>query len=112
MNILVEWLLRALIILVTSYFVPGFRIDSFTTSLVLVIILGALNLFVKPLLVLFTLPITILTLGLFTFVVNAIVLELAALFVRGVHIDSFLTAIVAAVVISFISSLVNVFFRS
>ena len=111
MKILVFWLIRAIIIFFAAYIVPGFRIDNFTTALVVVIILGVLNLFIKPLLLFFTLPINLLTLGLFTFVINALLLELAAYLVpKGVHINSFLTALIAAVVIGFLSAVAEVIF--
>ncbi len=110
MRILSQWLLRALIIFATAYVVPGFHINSFIAAIVLVIILGALNLFIRPILLLLTLPINVLTLGLFTFVINAMLLKLGSVFVVGVQIESFLTALIAAVVISFLSSVADVFF--
>lgn len=105
-----EWVLRTLILLVTSYFVPGFKIDSYITAFVVALVLGILNMFVKPILVFFTLPATILTLGLFMFVVNALLLMLAASLVRGFQISSFGTAIIAAIVITILSSLLNAIF--
>lgn len=111
MKILAEWIVRAFILLVTTKVVPGFRIDSYTTALLVALVLGVLNMFVKPLLIFFTLPATILTLGLFIFVVNAILLIIAAQLVKGFHIASFFTAILAAVVISLLSTLLQMVFR-
>lgn len=104
---LVKWIVRALIILAAAYLVPGFYVESFLGALVLVLILGLLNTLVRPILLLFTLPINILTLGLFTWVVNAVVLELAAVIVPGVFISSFLTALIVSVVISVLSMVVE-----
>lgn len=68
MSLLTAWIIRALIVFVTAYLVPGFRLESFVSALALVAILGVFNLFVKPLLLFFTLPINLLTLGLFTLI--------------------------------------------
>lgn len=111
MNVLLSWLLHAAIIVATAYLVPGFTVDSFFTAFVLVLILGVLNLIIRPILLLLTLPITLVTLGLFTFVINAFVLYLASILVPGVHINSFFTAIIAAFFISFFSTAVKIIFK-
>lgn len=111
MKILTEWIIRTLILLVTAYIVPGFKIDSYTTAFVVALVLGILNMLVKPILVLFTLPATILTLGLFLFVVNALLLMLAVSFVSGFQINSFTTAIIASIVITILSSILNSVFK-
>lgn len=110
MKILAEWLLKAIILLLTSYLIPGFRIDSYLTAFLVALVLGILNLLIKPILTLFTLPLTILTLGLFTFVINALLLLIASEFVPGFHIASFGTAIIAAITISLLSALINMVF--
>jgi putative membrane protein len=107
MKLLAEWILKAFVLLVTTKLVPGFSIDSWKTALLVALILGVLNVLVKPVLVFFTLPATILTLGLFIFVINAILLIITAQFVSGFKIDSFATAIVAAVIITLISTVLN-----
>lgn len=111
MKVLGEWVLRALILLAAAYLVPGFRIDSVMSALVVVLVIGVLNLLLRPVLIIMTLPLTVLTIGLFTFVINAILLELASAFVPGFHIESFMTAIVASIVITLISALANRLFR-
>lgn len=107
MKLLAEWIVRAFVLLVTTYIVPGFRIDSFTTALVVAAVLAILNLLLKPILVIFTLPATILTLGLFMFVINAILLVITSSLVGGFKIDSFGTAILASIVITVVSTLLN-----
>lgn len=105
---LVRWVVRALVILAAAYLVRGFYVGSFMGALVLVLILGLLNILVRPVLFLLTLPINILSLGLFTFVINAIVLELAAWLVpEVVVVSSFFTALLASVVISVLSTAVE-----
>lgn len=107
MKLIAEWILRAIILLVTTYVVPGFHIDSFGTALLVALVLGALNLLVKPILIFLTLPATIITLGLFIFVINAILLEITSRLVGGFQIDSFFTAILASIVITLVSMLLN-----
>ena len=107
MNILITLFLNALALLATAYLVPGFKVDSFTTALLAAIVLGVINTFVKPILTIITLPINFLTLGLFTFVINAVVLYLTTLVVPGFMIDGMLTAILGAIVLSIVSTILS-----
>ena len=107
MKFLADLLFRTFVLLLTTYLVPGFKIDSFTTALMVALVLAILNAFIKPVLVFLTLPVTILTLGLFMFVINAVLLLIASSVIRGFYISSFFTAIVASVVIAILSALVN-----
>lgn len=111
MKLIAQWLVKALILLLTTYFVPGFRVDSFTTALIAVFILSLLNIFIKPLLLFLTLPINILSLGLFTFIVNAILLYIVSAIVPGFRFDSFTTAVVAALVMTILSTLFSLVFK-
>lgn len=111
MKFLVDLIIRALVLLLTTYLVPGFRIDSYVTALVVALVLAVLNILVKPLLVILTLPVTILTLGLFYFVINAILLIIASRLIDGFRIESFGTAIIASIVIATISALLNALIR-
>ena len=111
MKLLVELITRMIVLLVTAYVVPGFHIYSYSTALIVALVLGILNMLLKPLLVLFTLPATILSFGLFIFVINAILLILASQFIKGFRIDSFFTAIIAAIVISIVSSILSTIIR-
>ena len=107
METLTSWILRALVILATAYLVPGFTVGGFTGALVLVLILGFLNILIKPILFILTLPINILTLGLFTIIINAIVLQLSLKIVPGAASDSFKTTIIASIVMGLLSMLVG-----
>ena len=111
MKLLASWLTKALILLLVTYFLPGFTVNSILTALLVVAILAVLNVVIKPILLFLTLPINMLTLGLFTFVVNAFLLYLSSLVVKGFSIDSFLTAILAALIIAIISSVVSLAFK-
>lgn len=101
------WLLTATALLITAYVVPGIEIADIQTALVATVILGIANAVVKPLLVFFTLPFTILTLGGFLLVVNGITLGLVGYFTPGVTIHGFLPAIIGSIVLSFVSGYLN-----
>ncbi len=83
------------------------HIVDFKTAVIFALVLALLNTFIKPLLILFTLPITIFTLGLFLFVINAIIIIIADKFIDGIKVDGFLWALVFSVVLSIISSAAN-----
>lgn len=108
-TILISWLVSALVIMVAGYIVPGVEIDGLNVAIVVALILGILNAFVRPILALITLPITILTLGLFSFVLNALMIWLASLVVTGFDLanfwSAFLMSLFIAVVYSFFSML-------
>lgn len=83
---------------------PHIHIDSYSTALIFVLVLGILNAIVKPILVILTLPITILTLGIFLLVINVLMILLAGKFVSGIHIGGFFWAFIFGVLLSFLSS--------
>jgi len=108
---LVHWLSTAVALFVCSHIVPGVHIDSYTTLAVASLVLGFINAIVRPVLVFFTLPITLLTLGLFYFVVNGLAFYLASSLVPGFNVDSIGWAIVGAFVVSLISWFLGCFGR-
>src|SRR6266508_1614832 len=99
MYLLLRWLLNTVALFVVVQIVPGFHADSWVTLAIAALILGLLNALIKPILFVLTLPLTIVTLGLFLIVLNAIVLELTAWLVPSFRIDSFLWACVGAIVL-------------
>ncbi len=107
MSLVLVWLVTAATLMVAAYVVPGFRIGSFGTALVAAIVVGLVNAVLRPLLILLTLPINILTLGLFTFVINAALLKLAAAIVPDFEIDGWIPAILGAVVMTLTRVLVG-----
>jgi putative membrane protein len=111
MRLIISLLLNSLALFLTDKLVPGFEIKDFVTAVLLAIILGFLNTFIKPLLVFLTAPLTLLTLGLFIFIVNAVILGIAAYIVPGVNINGPLQAIIAAIVLSFISTALSLLAR-
>jgi putative membrane protein len=103
MQFVITWIVTALSLLITAYVVPGMSVDSASAAAVGAIVLGLVNAIVKPILVFFTLPLTILTLGLFLLVVNAMSLGLVGYFTPGFHINGFLPAVIGSIVLSLVS---------
>src|SRR6185437_5655133 len=97
MNLLITLLLNAVALLLTAQIVPGFHVASFTTAILAAIVIGFINTFIRPVLLLLTLPLNFLTLGLFTFVINAVVLWLASLLVSGLVIQGAIAGLLAAI---------------
>jgi len=100
-TLIAKWLIVALSFLLATYLIPGISVQSFYTALLLAFFWGIINLFVKPVVMILTLPINILTLGLFTFVINGFLLWLLGTFVKGFAVDGFFVAILGAIVITF-----------
>lgn len=107
LGILANWLLSALTILAISQFVPGFQVATFKTAIIVALVLGILNALIKPILIILTLPITILTLGLFTFVINAFLLIMTARLVNGFVIDGFVPALIGALIIWLVNTIIS-----
>jgi putative membrane protein len=107
MGFILRLVLNALVLLLVAHLIEGIRVSSFGTALIAALVLGLLNALVKPVLFILTLPINVLTLGLFTFVINAFILWLAAALVPGFAIDRFLTALLAAIVMALINMLIS-----
>ncbi|MCO5235913.1 MAG: phage holin family protein [Chitinophagaceae bacterium] len=105
MNIIVRLLVSAAVVYGLAYLLKGIHIDSYWTALVFSIVLALVNFFIKPLLVIFTIPLTILTLGLFLFIINALMILLAAKLVNGIAIDGFWWALLFGFLLSIVSSL-------
>jgi putative membrane protein len=104
MNIVLRIVISAVVAFALSYILSGVHIQSFVTALILAIVLGLLNLFVKPILIILTLPITIFTFGLFLFVINALIILLAAKFVSGFRVDGFWWALLFSLLLSVLTS--------
>lgn len=103
MRFLLNLLIGGLAVFVSAYILPGVRVDSFLIAIIVSVILGAVNAFIRPVLVLLTLPVTVLTLGLFIFVINAALVSLVAMVVPGFKVDSFWTALLFSFVLSAIN---------
>jgi putative membrane protein len=108
-GIILRWLTSTVAIVFTSYLIEGIRISGFLSALLAAAILGILNAFFRPIALLLTLPINILSLGLFTFIINALMLKMASGIITGFEVVGFWSAIIGSLLISIISWLMNSF---
>lgn len=104
---LANWVLSAIAILIVSQYVPGVKVASFQTALLVALFLGIFNAVIKPILIILTFPINILTLGLFTFVINAVLLWTVTYFVKGFVISNFTAALIAAIALWLINIVIH-----
>lgn len=105
MNLILRILLSAIAVIILAYILPGVGVDSYVTAIIVAIVLGLLNFIVKPVLIILTLPVTILTLGLFLLIINAIIILLASNIVSGFHIDNVWWALLFSLLLSFLQSI-------
>lgn len=110
--VITRWLVITVAIMLASWFVSGIRVDSLLTAIIAAGILGLINVFIRPVLIILTLPLSIITLGVFTFFINALLLELVAYIIPGFEVEGFLAAFLGALVISVVSWLANFFIVS
>lgn len=101
MKVFLKLLLTAVVVFVLASFLPGIIVESYATAIVVAFTIAVLNMFVRPLLVFFTLPVTILTFGLFLLVINACIILLADALISGFAVSGFFTAITFSVLLSF-----------
>jgi len=106
-GLIIRWALVTLAFMILPYIVPGIEVQNIWAALAAAAVLGILNLFFKPILFLLTLPLTVLSLGLFLFILNGIVLYLVGGIVNGVHIDGFVSAILGSLVLSLMNLATN-----
>jgi len=108
-GILIRWFIVTLAILLSAYLIDGIIVTGFLAAFLAAAVLGILNAFLRPLLLILTLPVNILTFGLFTFVINALLLKMASGIIPGFDIRGFWAALLGALIISIVSWLLNSF---
>jgi putative membrane protein len=111
-RLVLTWILNAFALFFVMKLVPGIQIDRFGDLLIATLVIGLLNAFLRPLVILLTLPVTVLTLGLFTLVINAVMFSLAAYLVPGFHVTGFGAAFLSALLFSLFSFILNMLFRT
>jgi putative membrane protein len=109
MGLLVRWLILTVAIIVASYLIQGIEVNGFFSAFFAAAILGVLNVFFRPILLILTLPINILTLGFFTFIINAVLLKMASGVISGFVVHGFWSAVFGGLIISVVSWLLNSF---
>ena len=103
----VNLIVSTLAVLISAYILPGVKVDGFLTAIVVAVVLGIVNTFIKPILLLLTFPLTILSLGLFYFVINALMVLLVSAIVPGFKVSGFFWALIFSLVLSIVSSFLN-----
>lgn len=107
MKLILRWFINAAALILVANIVPGFHVASFYYALVAALVIGLLNAVIRPILLILTLPVTIVTLGLFTFVINALLLLFASSFLQGFDISGFFPAVLGAVLLWAVSVVSN-----
>ena len=107
MMLFARLLIVAFALLLAAYLIPGIQVESFYVALIVALVLGLCNIFVRPLLVLLTLPITLLTFGLFVFVINAGIFWFVASFVEGFSVAGFIPAFLGSLFVSVVGTIAN-----
>jgi len=105
MNLILRILLSAVAVVILANILPGVGVDTYTTAIIVTIVLSLLNFIVKPVLVILTLPVTILTLGLFLLIINAIIILLADYFISGFQVNNIWWALLFSLLLSFLQSI-------
>ncbi|URI10364.1 phage holin family protein [Aquincola tertiaricarbonis] len=108
MKLIVRWMLLAAALLLVAYLYPGVVVQSFGSALIAALVLGLLNTIVRPVLVLLTLPVTLLTLGLFLFVINALTFWMAASVLQGFYVTGFVAALIGSLIYSLAGMVIDV----
>lgn len=111
-QILVRWIVSALVILVAAYLLSGVHVENFVTALVIAIVLGVINAILRPILIILTLPITITTFGLFLLVINALLVMLTTYIVPDFRVDNFWWALLFGAVVSVFNAFVPMLYKS
>lgn len=105
--LIIKWLIMTASVMIAAYVIPGVTVSSFFSALWVALFLGIVNMLLKPFLILITLPINILTLGLFTFVINGLIILFASSVVKGFQVSGFWVAVLFSIVLSIINFLMN-----
>lgn len=107
LTLLLRWIVNAAALLLVAYLYPGVQVASFVAALIAAVVLGLVNAVVRPILVILTFPVTLLTLGLFLFVINALLFWLVAEMVPGITVSGFLAALIGSILYSLITLLTS-----
>jgi putative membrane protein len=104
---ILHWIVSALAVMLVAYVVPGIHVDGFTSALIAAVMLAVVNILIRPIIELLSLPVTILTLGLFGWIINAAMFGLAAYVVPGFSVDGFLPALIGSALLAIVTGLLG-----
>ena len=106
-NSILKWVVYSFLIILVAWIVPGISVENFFAAMLVCIVIALINVFIKPLLQFISLPITFLTLGLFSFVINAVLLMLAGVITPGFEVHGFLSALIGSILLSLFASVID-----
>jgi len=109
MSLAINWVISGIAIVITAYLLPGIHLSGFKAALLTALALGLINAFIKPVLSLLTLPLTVMTLGLFSLVLNALLIMLIAKFVPGFQVQGFFWAVAFSIVLTVVNWVLSIF---
>ncbi len=107
LNLLLKWVIYALLIVFVAWIIPGISVSNFLSAMLVCVVIGLINAFIRPLVEFISLPVNFLTLGLFSFVINAFLLMLAGVLTPGFQVEGFLSALFGSILLSLFSGVVN-----
>ena len=107
LNGFLRWVIYSLLIVFTSWIVPGISVENFLSAMLVCLVIALINVFIRPLVEFISLPVTFLTLGLFSFVINALLLMLAGFLTPGFEVEGFLSALLGSIVLSVFAGIVS-----
>lgn len=108
MNFIIRLLISSVAVLLTAYLLPGIHVSGFLTAIIVAFVLAILNVILRPILIILTIPITVFTFGLFLFVINALIIMLAGKIINGFYVDGFWWALLFSIILTIISSLLGI----
>ncbi|MBI5138692.1 MAG: phage holin family protein [Candidatus Vogelbacteria bacterium] len=111
MTIIIRWIINALVLLGIAYIVPGIVVGSFYNALIVAVVLAIVNIILKPILVLLTLPINVMTLGLFTLVINALLFWFASTVAKGFYVEGFIAAFLGSLIFTVFTSVTHKYIK-
>ena len=106
-SMLIKWILFALLIVFVAWIIPGISVSNFFSAMIASVVIGLINIFIRPLIEFISFPVTFLTLGLFSFVVNAFLLMLAGWIAPGFEVDGFWSAVLGSIVLAIFAGVIN-----
>jgi putative membrane protein len=106
-----KWLISTVAVLLLAYFLPGIKVTPFWMAFLVALVFGVLNAFVRPVLIILTIPVNILSLGLFSFVINIIIVEITSFLVNGFYVQNFLWALAFSIGMSIVSGIIGMIWK-
>lgn len=106
-EVILKWIIYSILIIFTAWIVPGISVENFASAMLVCLIIGIINAYIRPLVQFISLPVNFLTLGLFSFVINALLLMLAGILTPGFEVNGFLSALLGSIILALFANVIN-----